>query len=92
MTEKAVAVRVAGRVQGVSFRAWTQAEAEALGLDGWVRNAADGSVEAHLQGPADAVEAMLRRLREGPSAARVTHVLTETAEPVSGLGGFTVRG
>jgi acylphosphatase len=92
MTDKAVAVRVTGRVQGVSFRAWTQAEAEALRLDGWVRNAADGSVEAHLQGPADAVEAMLRRFREGPSAARVTDVLTEAADPVSGLGGFTVRG
>lgn len=91
MTDKAVAVRVTGRVQGVSFRAWTQAEAEALRLDGWVRNAADGSVEAHLQGPSDAVEAMLRRFREGPSAARVTDVLTETADPVSGLGGFTIR-
>ena len=47
---RAVRVRIAGRVQGVNFRAWTRDEAERLGLDGWVRNEADGSVTALLAG------------------------------------------
>ncbi|WP_273523308.1 acylphosphatase [Rhodosalinus sediminis] len=91
MAETARTVRVTGRVQGVSFRAWTQAEAEALGLSGWVRNADDGSVEAHLQGAADAVEAMLRRLGEGPAAARVADVQSAPTEPDPALSGFAIR-
>ena len=43
-------VRVYGRVQGVFFRAWPREQARALGIDGWIRNAPDGSVEAHIQG------------------------------------------
>ena len=91
MAETARTVRVTGRVQGVSFRAWTQGEAEALGLAGWVRNADDGSVEAHLQGAADAVEAMLRRLGEGPAAARVADVHATPTEPDPALSGFAIR-
>ncbi|MGF1592829.1 MAG: acylphosphatase, partial [Kiloniellaceae bacterium] len=59
-------VVVSGRVQGVWFRAWTEREAKALGLDGWVRNRRDGSVEAVLAGPDDAVAAMVAALWEGP--------------------------
>lgn len=91
MAETARRVRVTGRVQGVSFRAWTESEAEALGVSGWVRNADDGSVEAHLQGAADAVEEMLRRLHEGPAAARVAEVQPEQAQIDTGLTGFTIR-
>lgn len=71
---KTVHVRIEGRVQGVYFRAWTDTTARALGLDGWVRNRRDGSVEAVFSGPADAVERMLENCREGPPAARVENI------------------
>jgi len=66
--------RIAGRVQGVFFRAWTRETALGLGLGGTVRNCSDGSVEAHLVGPVDVVEEMESRLREGPPASRVRDV------------------
>ncbi|SDY41791.1 acylphosphatase [Citreimonas salinaria] len=83
-------VIVTGRVQGVSFRAWTQEEAQALGLRGWVRNRDDGSVEAVLGGTPEAVEAMVARLREGPRAARVEAL---DREPADGAlpEGFEIR-
>jgi len=64
-------VRVHGRVQGVFFRESCVQQARALGVDGWVRNRADGSVEALIQGPPDALEAMRAWLRHGPPSARV---------------------
>lgn len=73
----AVQVRIYGRVQGVWFRAWTVKTAASLDLAGWVRNRADGSVEAVFAGPADAVEAMVARCREGPPAARVDEVVRQ---------------
>lgn len=87
--ETALRVRVTGRVQGVWFRGWTQAEAQERGLRGWVRNEQDGSVSALIAGPSGAVEAMVRALHEGPEAARVISVETEAAEP-PGPGGFRV--
>ncbi|MCC7272994.1 MAG: acylphosphatase, partial [Alphaproteobacteria bacterium] len=65
----AARLRIAGRVQGVWYRAWTVETAQALGLRGWVRNRADGSVEALLIGPAAAVDAMAARCRQGPPKA-----------------------
>lgn len=76
-----VAVRVTGRVQGVWFRGWTQEQAEARGLSGWVRNAPDGSVAALLHGPAADVADMVAALHEGPPLARVDRVETHPAEP-----------
>lgn len=76
--EIAVRTRVTGKVQGVWFRGWTRAEASERGLRGWVRNAADGSVDAVIAGPAEKVNAMVAALHEGPEAARV--ILVETAE------------
>ncbi|MDX1804401.1 MAG: acylphosphatase [Alcanivorax sp.] len=67
-------VRIEGRVQGVSYRAWTRQQAMDLGLSGWVRNCQDGSVEALIQGPQAAVETLLALLWKGPAAARVTTV------------------
>ena len=67
-------VRVTGRVQGVFFRAWTTNEAKALGVTGWVRNAADGSVEAHVEGSETAVAKMIELMGQGPSHARVDEV------------------
>lgn len=69
-----LSVRVAGRVQGVGFRVATVRQAHALGITGWVRNAADGSVEALLQGPPDQIDQMLSWLHQGPPAARVDSV------------------
>ncbi len=73
----AVQVRIYGRVQGVWFRAWTAEAATDLGLAGWVRNRADGSVEALFVGTANDVEAMVAKCREGPPAARVDKVVRD---------------
>ena len=83
-------VMITGRVQGVFFRAWAQGHARELGVSGWIRNAADGSVEAHLEGDEKAVERMIERMRSGPSNARVEDVAVEDAE-LEGLGRFEVR-
>ena len=83
-------VRATGRVQGVFFRAWTSEQAERLAVDGWVRNRADGSVEALLQGDAGAVSELIEALHRGPSAARVERVEIEDAAPEP-LSGFVVR-
>lgn len=69
-----VRVVVSGRVQGVWFRAWTEQEAKALGLDGWVRNRRDGTVEAVLSGDEAVVETMIEALWEGPPLAQVTAI------------------
>ena len=67
-------VVVHGFVQGVFFRGWTQEQAERLGVNGWVRNCPDGSVEAHLSGEELAVQELVDRLHGGPPAAIVSHV------------------
>jgi acylphosphatase len=67
-------VRIEGRVQGVWYRGWTLRNAGRLGLDGWVRNLPDGSVEAVFAGPAADIEIMIKRCRRGPPAASVTAV------------------
>ena len=64
-------VTVRGRVQGVGYRAFVQREALTYGVEGWVRNRRDGSVEAVLAGPAEAVAAVIESCRRGPFAARV---------------------
>jgi acylphosphatase len=74
-------LRVTGRVQGVWYRGWTADQAEALGLDGWVRNRSDGSVEILVSGPDAAIDELVRRCHQGPSAARVERVdVAETDE------------
>ncbi|HZN25519.1 MAG TPA: acylphosphatase [Burkholderiales bacterium] len=67
-------LRIRGRVQGVGFRLYMQREAQRLGVNGWVRNRHDGSVEAVVHGDANAVEAVIAWSRHGPSSARVTDV------------------
>ena len=64
-------VMIRGRVQGVGFRAWTEYTALERGLQGWVRNRRDGSVEALLVGPSDAVAAMIAACRQGPRGSQV---------------------
>jgi len=88
---RSIRVRISGRVQGVSFRVWTERQAIQLGLSGWVRNAEDGSVEAVFSGPGAAVDAMLAACRRGPRLARVESVeVVGPATPQS--GSFAVRG
>ena len=82
-------VIVHGRVQGVFFRGATETEAVAAGLAGFVRNRADGSVEAVFEGPPDAVAALVEFCRRGPSHARVARVETFDEAP-EGLRGFRV--
>jgi len=72
---------VSGRVQGVGFRFHAAREASGLGVGGWVRNELDGTVLAHLEGPEEAVEAMLGWCHLGPPAARVTGVEVSDVEP-----------
>ncbi|MBF9234198.1 acylphosphatase [Microvirga alba] len=67
-------VLIHGRVQGVGFRAWTHHQAELHGLNGWVRNCRDGSVEALFSGPDALVEAMLKACQQGPRGAVVERV------------------
>ena len=83
-------VRVSGLVQGVFFRAWTQGQARELGISGWIRNCADGSVEAHLDGEEHAVSRMIERMRHGPSGARVDDLTIEDAIPED-IGRFELR-
>jgi len=80
---------VHGRVQGVFFRASTRERAAEAGVAGWVRNCPDGSVEAVLEGPPEAVEAVVAFCREGPGPARVERVEESDEEP-EGLAGFRV--
>ncbi len=71
---RTVRVRIAGRVQGVGYRDWTEDEARGLGLAGWVRNCRDDSVEAVFSGARGSVAEMLRRCRAGPPSAAVSSV------------------
>lgn len=73
-------LRITGTVQGVGFRAALCAAAEARGLDGWVRNRSDGSVEAKVTGAPEAVAALIDWAQRGPPAARVAGVQVETID------------
>ena len=78
-----------GRVQGVWFRESARRRAEDLGVSGWVRNRADGAVEAELEGAEEDVAVLVEWFRLGPSGARVDDVETEQREP-TGDRGFSV--
>ena len=71
---RSVRLCITGRVQGVGYRAWAVETASRLGLRGWVRNRADGSVEALVIGDDTAVERMIEASRTGPIAAKVREV------------------
>jgi acylphosphatase len=92
MTAPVVARRVVvtGRVQGVFFRDRTRREASRLGVVGWVRNCADGTVEALFEGPPAAVADLVRWCRSGPRHAMVHDLHVTEAEP-EGLEGFRIR-
>jgi acylphosphatase len=72
---------IRGRVQGVGYRAWAEITALERGIEGWVRNRRDGSVEALFSGSKDDVEAMIAQCRCGPPGARVDGVDQRDATP-----------
>jgi acylphosphatase len=74
-------VTIRGRVQGVGYRAFVEHHARACGLQGWVRNRRDGSVEALFAGPPGVVAEMVALCRHGPPSARVDDVLDEPTNP-----------
>ncbi len=74
-------MRIEGRVQAVWFRAWTTKEARKRGLRGWVRNRADGSVEALFAGDPESVDGMIDACRRGSPASRVRSVQRFAAGP-----------
>jgi DNA ligase D-like protein (predicted 3'-phosphoesterase) len=90
-SKKALRAVVRGRVQGAGFREAAVAEAHRLGVLGWVRNAGEGTVVLHLEGPEPAVERLLEFLEAGLPAAGVEAVETEGAK-VEGHEQFAVRG
>ncbi|GAA4427620.1 acylphosphatase [Georgenia halophila] len=81
---------VHGQVQGVGYRYACEDVAARLGVNGWVRNVPDGTVEVVLEGDETAVDAMAAWVRQGPRLAEVTHVDIEDEEP-EGLQGFVTR-
>ena len=83
---------VRGRVQGVGFRWFVEREAHVLGIAGWVRNNADGSVEVLAMGSREQLMGLRSRLRQGPRAARVDHVEEVETKPVAGLTAFRIEG
>jgi acylphosphatase len=84
-------VVVRGRVQGVFFRTETRNRAGSLGLAGWVRNNADGTVEAVFEGDRERVESMVDWSRRGPAHAKVDDVEVTWEDP-QGEAGFAVQG
>ncbi|MFC4245447.1 acylphosphatase [Natribaculum luteum] len=83
-------VFVSGTVQGVYYRASTRDAAREAGVAGWVKNLADGRVEAVFEGPEDAVESMVEWCHEGSPAAEVEDVEVEDESP-QGEDGFEIR-
>lgn len=82
---------VSGRVQGVGFRYFALDVARREGLHGYVRNLADGTVEAMAEGGAESVDRFERALRQGPSRSRVAHVLVDDIDAGTGSTGFDIR-
>ncbi len=83
--------RINGRVQGVGFRYFVSREAGALGVHGWVRNRADGTVEALAQGTNEELDRFLGRLQEGPRWSRVISVSVTEESDEDVLQGFEIR-
>ena len=86
-----VRLTASGQVQGVFFRASTRQEARRLGVTGWVRNMADGTVQAEAQGSAEVVDALIAFCRQGPGSATVTALRVEDLDPVADERAFEAR-
>lgn len=80
-------LRIKGQVQGVGYREWAIGEATSRGLDGWIRNRSDGSVEMLIAGPDATIKEMLGACTQGPGAAQVANIdiHNETEMPPAGF-------
>jgi acylphosphatase len=87
---KTVRLRITGRVQGVGYRLWAIETATSLGLRGWVRNRADGTVELAMTSTQQAIAAMIDACGHGPTGARVREVRVAEDED-DGSPGFVAR-
>jgi acylphosphatase len=94
-TDPMFSARIAGSVQGVGFRAWVRTVATVLGLDGHVRNLANGSIEVVASGHQDALDKLLNQLKNGPPEATVESVTVERSNAettlLSNAPGFQIR-
>jgi len=88
---KRLHLKIHGRVQGVFFRAGTQAQGERLGLSGWVRNTSDGGVEVVAEGPHEILEIFLAWCQHGPPAAQVENVESSWSMGSGDFSGFNIR-
>ena len=88
---KRLEATVYGRVQGVSFRHYTQLKANELNLTGWVANHPDRTVRVVAEGPVEQLEQMLKWLWRGAPAARVENVTTNWFEATEEFNRFTIR-
>jgi len=86
-----VHVVISGRVQGVWFRANTKQKAEQLGVTGWVKNTADGKVEALFEGDEKHIQEMIDWCHQGPPSAQVDHVEITEHSSSNGFDGFSVK-
>ncbi|MBM7556448.1 acylphosphatase [Halanaerobacter jeridensis] len=84
-------VYISGRVQGVGFRAFTTRTAHSLGVAGWVKNLADGRVEAIFSGSQEQVDKILEEVKEGPSFANVEDIEIIDENYKGQYDGFEVR-
>jgi acylphosphatase len=82
---------IAGRVQGVGFRYYTEDVAQREGVSGYVRNLSDGRVEALIEGDAEALGRVEVALWRGPRGSRVDHIEIEETTPSGHLTGFRIR-
>ncbi len=82
---------VHGKVQGVGFRAFTQDHAQKEGLNGWVRNCQDGTVEVEAEGQKEGLEAFITLLEKGPPYSTVTKVHVDWKDANRQTYGFTIR-
>jgi acylphosphatase len=92
MTENIIQkhIFISGRVQGVGFRAFTRKEASSRGITGWVKNLADGRVEIKIKGEREDIKNMIKRIKEGPSFARVDDIEISDEE-IENFDRFEVR-
>jgi acylphosphatase len=91
MSDRSLHAIVHGRVQGVGFRWFVQRRARELGLDGYARNLADGTVEVYAQGEAEALKTLKKHLERGPSGAHVARVDVRLGEASASGDGFQIR-
>lgn len=82
---------IQGRVQGVGFRYFSKGCADSLGLNGWVRNLPDGSVEVFASGPKSTLEQFMQRLEEGPIGSRVVATSFQWLDVTEKSNGFEIR-